>query len=107
LENKLQKVKEVFDKKIFVACQQNSWFDQDIFLKWYNEIYLKYEIFQEKKKCFLILDYAPSHKSDYIIEEFQKTKQNLSLFREELLDIYNHWILELIKFLNKNLKNII
>jgi hypothetical protein len=52
LENKLQKVKEVFDKKIFVACQQNSWFDQDIFLKWYNEIYLKYEIFQEKKSVY-------------------------------------------------------
>ena len=49
LENKLQKVKEVLDKKILVACQENSWCDQDIFLKWYNEIYLKYEIFQEKK----------------------------------------------------------
>ena len=74
MENKLQKVKEVIDKKIFVACQQNSWYDQDIFLKWCNEIYLNYEIFQEKKKCLLILDYAPNHKSDYILEEFQKNQ---------------------------------
>ena len=52
MENKLQKVKEVIDKKIFVAFQENSWCDQDIFLKWYNEIYLKYEIFQEKKNAY-------------------------------------------------------
>ena len=62
LENKLQKVKEIIDKKIFVACQQNRLCEQDIFLKWYIEIYLKYELFQVKKKCLLILDYAPSHK---------------------------------------------
>ena len=47
------------------------------FLKWYNEIYFKYELFQLKKKCLLILDYAQSHKSDYIMEEFQKNQTEL------------------------------
>ena len=74
LENELNTLPIVRDKKIFVYCQENAWCNTDIFLNWFKKIYLNYELFKIKKKCLLILDKAPSHCTNTILEFLNDNK---------------------------------
>ena len=73
-ENDLNSLQIVKDKKIFVYCQGNAWCDTDIFLNWLKNIYLNYELIKIKKKCLLILDKAPSHCTNTIIDFLNNNK---------------------------------
>ena len=112
LENELNTLPIVRDKKIFVYCQENAWSDTDIFLSWLKNIYLNYELFKIKKKCLLILDKAPSHCTNTILEFLNDNKikrvfipggltrklqpLNLSVNKpfKEKLKKYNQYIIE-------------
>lgn len=67
IENDLSKNDLVKKKRLYAFCQQNAWCTSDIFKIWIKEIYLKYQN-KIKSKCLLILDQAPSHKTDEIIQ---------------------------------------
>ena len=74
LENELNTLPIVRDKKIFVYCQENAWRDTDIFLNWLKNIYLNYELLKIKKKFLLILDKVPNHCRNTILEFLKDNK---------------------------------
>ena len=61
LEKKFNKIKSVIENKIFVKYQENSWCDSEIYLIWWNEIFLYYRYKIIKKDYVLIHDNALSH----------------------------------------------
>ena len=66
-------------KKIISFCQQIAWCTSDIFKIWIKEIYLKYQN-KIKNKCLLILDQAPSHKTDEIIQFMYNNNAEYKLY---------------------------
>lgn len=77
-EKQLQKNIHIINKKVYTTCQKKAWCDTQVFLNWYNKIYLKYES-DLKEKCLLILDKSPSHCNDIILNEFKKNKTQFIL----------------------------
>ena len=51
--------------KIF--CQPNAWCTYEIFKNWSKEIFIDYQ-YKSKKKCLLVLDRAPSHTNEIILD---------------------------------------
>ena len=50
--------------------------DTDIFLQWYEKVFLPYEKYVIKKRCLLILDKSPSHFNRDVIDKFNENKTN-------------------------------
>ncbi len=63
-------------KKIYAICQDKMWCETDIFLQWYEKIFLPYEKYVIKKRCLLILDKSPSHFNRDVIDKFNENKTN-------------------------------
>ena len=74
LENELKDNYLIKKKLINAYCNKKGWCDVDIFLKWYEQIYLIYEKYIIKKKCILILDKSPLFYNKEIIDLFNKNK---------------------------------
>ena len=74
LENKLKKLPDVINKKIFVLCQNNAWVDSQTFIKWLNIIWFRSYPFRNIKGSILYFDKAPSHMNDQIIDMFEKNE---------------------------------
>ena len=71
IDEELKDNKYVSQGKIYAYTQENSWLDKDLFLKWYNKVFLNYEKLIGKS-CLLILDKAPSHIDVEILSELKK-----------------------------------
>ena len=69
-EKRYNKLEVVKDKRILVFFQNNAWVNDAIFKKWLDCIYLEYES-KLNKKCYLILDKAPSHITKNIMSYFK------------------------------------
>ena len=69
--NRLQKHPSVTKGTIIVKCQENSWVNQEIFLDYLTNIWLKPSIRKKTKNTLLIMDRAGSHFSDDISETFK------------------------------------
>ena len=41
IEKRLNKLPEVINHKIYIACQSNAWVDSSTFVKWLNRIWFK------------------------------------------------------------------
>ena len=72
LEKKLNNLKVVLEKKIYISCQQNAWVDSNIFIKWLNKIWFRTYPFREIKESILYFDKAPSHMIDEVDSLFKK-----------------------------------
>ena len=64
----------VRNKSLFAITQNKPWCDTDIFLEWYEKIFLFYEKVIIRKKCLLILDKSPSHFNKDIIDKFNENE---------------------------------
>jgi len=74
LEKELNNLEIIKNQKLYAVYHKYAWCDSDIFQRWYEEVYLKYEKFQVKKNCLLILDKSPSHYNKKIIDLFEQNK---------------------------------
>ena len=72
LENRLKKITDVKNNKIFISCQKNSWVDASTFIKWLNSIWFKSYSFKPKEGTILYYDKAPSHLTEEVINLFAK-----------------------------------
>jgi hypothetical protein len=68
IEKKLNQIDIVKAGKIFVFCQEKAWCITDIFIKWLKLIFLNYQNNQAKDTCLLVLDKAPSHVNEKVIQ---------------------------------------
>ena len=69
LDKRLNKIKVVLEKKIFVICQENSWVDPNTFIKWLKLIWFRINI-KNIKKRILYFDITTSHLTDEIKKIF-------------------------------------
>ena len=60
------------NKKIVVSCQSKGWCDEQVFINWYENIFLIYEKYVAKEKCLLILDKSPSHTNELVLKKFKE-----------------------------------
>ena len=74
LAKKLNAIEIVKQKKIFVYCQANAWCDYRIFKDWLKYIFIPYQNCNVKKTCLLILDKAPSHCGEEILNYMNEQK---------------------------------
>ena len=70
LENRLKKIPDVKNNKIFISCQKNSWVDASTFIKWLNCIWFKSYSFKPNEGTILYYDKAPSHLTEDVIKLF-------------------------------------
>jgi hypothetical protein len=70
LDKRLNKIKVILEKKIFVVCQENSWVDPNTFIKWLNLIWFKIHKPKNIKKQILYFDAGTSHISSDIKKMF-------------------------------------
>ena len=75
LENKLNKIKVVLEKKIYVTCQQNAWVDLNVFVKWLNTIWFRSYQFRELKESILYFDKVPSYMKNEVNTLFQNNNR--------------------------------
>ena len=87
LENKLNKIKVVLEKKIYVTCQQNAWVDSNIFIKWLNTIWFRSYQFRELKESILYFDEASSHMEKEVDTLFKKNNSEYRVIPPGLTSI--------------------
>ena len=80
-EKRFSEIKEIKNKTIHAVCQKKGWCNTPTFIKWYEQVYLKYEKFTVKEKCLLILDKSPSHNNPIITDLFKKNWLTIYLYR--------------------------
>ena len=69
LEKKLQNNIHVKNNEILVKCQDNAWFNNEIFQFWLNKVWFPY-CNNQKNKFILVMDRATSHYSDCLTKNF-------------------------------------
>ena len=74
VEKRYNQLECVRKKKLFIFCQNHAWCDDTIFKYWFEKIFLNYEKNIAKKKCFLLIDKAPSHKSENSLQLMKNNK---------------------------------
>ena len=72
LEKRLNKLPEVKNNRIYIACQKNSWVDASTFINWLNRIWFRSYSFKPNEGTILYYDKAPSHLTDDVINMFAK-----------------------------------
>ena len=77
---KLQNNSFIKDKKIFINFNENAWSTNDIILDWIDKVYLPY-IYKDPLlgSGLLIIDKAPSHICDEVIESCTRNFMNISI----------------------------
>ena len=103
IEKEINGNMHVLRKEIFALVQENSWCDSQIFSFWYKNIFLNYEK-KINKKCLLILDKAPNHIDNDILEKFKLYKTHYVYIPGGLTKYQQVLDIELIKFLNLQLE---
>ena len=74
IEKRLRKYVLNKKEKIFVACQENSWADKEIFFYWLEEIFFNNKINSNETKKILIMDRATTHYDENLKNWFKKFK---------------------------------
>ena len=70
IEKRLNKLPEVINHKIYIACQSNAWVDSSTFVKWLNRIWFKTYPYKPIKGSILYYDKAPSHLTEEVTNMF-------------------------------------
>lgn len=66
-------------KKIFIGCQIHSWFDENIYMKYLNNIWFGDSIYKRKERTLLIINRAILHYSNDINSIFEINKSKYIL----------------------------
>lgn len=96
LENKLNKIKVVLEKKIYITSLQNAWVNSNVFIEQLNTIWFRSYQFRELKETILYFDKAPSHMRKEVDTLFQNNNSAFKVIHPGLtsvcqpLDLYNN-----------------
>ena len=83
----LLKNKYVKSKEIYIGCQVNSLFDENMYIKYLNNIWFQDSIYKRKEKTLLIIDKANSHNSSTINSIFKQNKIRYILLPPEKISV--------------------
>ena len=78
IEINMRKLSFVKNNNMYIYCQKNSWCDNNLFIEWINEIFIKYQN-SLQDKVLLIIDKDTSHVSSESSDYFKKNNIGFSL----------------------------
>lgn len=96
---KLNKLKCVQKKQIFIKCQENAWCNTELFKYWIKNIFFKYQKLTVKRIFTFIFNKATSHINNDIIKYLEENKVIIIIppGLTSFLQLLNIWINKIFK----------